>query len=289
MLGRRPRRVAHVSANCKAPVRSSLTAGDKLPFLVHNAPPVIPFQESAAPDSSTGLIAALQNLGWIDKTALGVLLVFCVMGLFKGLVWQVSRIGILIAAYLVSGQFGHDVAELLHRTGGQTAADPGPADTTIYLAYCLLFVAVLVVLSLLAMAVKKLVDKAGLGFFDRVGGGVLGVATGACVVLAMVFAINMFFPQSELARAAERSHSQRFSRRAIEWLGTAVDDDLRGVLALHPLRADAPDETTPGTFPGQPPAPGDPLDPDYRPRMPDPLPLPPDLEPGEGQPGGGIR
>ena len=30
----------------------------------------------------------------------------------------------------------------------------------------------------------------------------LGVATGACVVLALVFVVNMFFPDSQLAQAA---------------------------------------------------------------------------------------
>ena len=144
----------------------------------------------------------------------------------------------------------------------------------------------LIVLSLLAMLIKKLADRAGLGFFDRLGGGVLGVATGACVVLAGVFAIHMFFPSSQLAQAATDSHSLRWSREAISWLGKAVDDDLRSVLSLRPLE----DPTQPGVAPDGPNGPGLPGQPGVgqpgvgQPRVgqpggagangPDPLPLP---------------
>lgn len=200
---------------------------------------VILFQQAAEAESTPALLAWFDTLGWVDRTALGVLLVFFVLGLFKGLVWQVSRIGILLAAYVVSGRFGHDVAEMLSR--GEPAdeatgvAASAPSETTIYLAYCLLFVAVLVVLSLLAMLIKKLVDKAGLGFFDRLGGGLFGVVTGAAVVLALVFVVHMFFPQSKIAKAAEQSHSLQWSKQAIDWLEDLVHDDLRTVLSLPPL------------------------------------------------------
>jgi membrane protein required for colicin V production len=215
---------------------------------------VIAFQDSSAAATVNNYVTILQSLGWVDKTALAVLLVFFVLGLFKGLIWQVSRIGILLAAYFVAGRFGHDVASMLDAEpadpvliggdGSNTLASASPnlppAETTIYLAYCLLFVGVLIVLSLLAMLLKKLADRAGLGFFDRLGGGVLGVATGACVVLACVFGINMFFPSSNLAIAAGESHSLAWSQKAIGWLGGVVDNDLRSVLSLQPLEDDDP-------------------------------------------------
>ena len=228
------------------------------------------------PESSTAsVIASLQALGWVDLTALGVILAFFVMGLFQGLIWQVSRIVILISAYFVAGQFGHDVAAMLGASppdvppNGIAAAVPGTATsvpevgTTLYVAYCLLFVGVLIVLSLLAILIRKLAHKAGLGFFDRLGGGVLGVATGACVVLAGVFGVNMFFPQSELARAAGGSHSMRFSQQAIDMLGERVNPDLRAVLNIeHMHDGQANDE--------------------YRPPMPTPLPLPGGNPPNAG-------
>lgn len=222
------------------------------------ATPPVPAETSAPPILQSIQDLGLDNLGWVDITALGVLLVFFVMGLFKGLIWQVSRIAILISAYFVAGRFGHDVAELIGRKEpaanplGTAATETGSVpvgtmdvDTTLYLAYCLLFVGVLIVLSLVAMLVRRLAHKAGLGFFDRLGGGVLGIATGACVVLAGVFGVNMFFPQSELARAASESHSMRFSQQAIDMIG--ANADLRAVLHVDDVEGQAP-----GQLPGMP-------------------------------------
>lgn len=202
------------------------------------------------------LLHQLQTVTWVDHTALGVLLVFFVLGLFKGLIWQVSRIAILVAAYVVAGRFGADVANVLSRPPAASPAAEivpvvpsaapatevhAPAETTLYLAYVLLFLAVLVVLSLGAMLLQKLATKAGLGFFDRLGGGVLGVATGACVVLFGLFVVHMFFRGSQLAMAAEGSHSLRLSKRAIDWLGPRVPDELRELFALVPLHSAATD------------------------------------------------
>ena len=242
-------------------------------FLPQDVPQGLP--EGTAPlpvpsGASSELLQQLQTLTWVDHTALAVLLVFFVIGLFKGLIWQVSRVAILVTAYVVSGRFGAPLASMLAPVA---AAAPGaephaPSETTIYLAYVLLFLAVLIVLSLLAILLQKLAAKAGLGFFDRLGGGVLGVATGACVVLFLVFVMNMFFRDSQLAQAAETSHSLRLSKRAIDWLGDRVPDELRGVFELAPLHppttgAVLPGETGVAPLPGVAPAPesGEPVAP----------------------------
>jgi uncharacterized membrane protein required for colicin V production len=218
-------------------------------------------------DGGIGFVQQLELLGWVDRTALAVLAVFFVIGLFKGLVWQVSRVAILIVAYLVAGRFGAPLGRLLARAPDPAAApDPGAAgaaaaaplvadapETMLYLAYVLLFLAVLVVLSLLAMLVQKFVDKAGLGFFDRLGGGVVGVGTGACIVLFLLSVVHMFFRGSQLAVAAESSHALRLARRTVDWLGTQVDDNLRHVFDLAPLAASA---EAPDGPPARPATPG---------------------------------
>ena len=209
-------------------------------------------QDAMQGGASEELVHTLQSLEWVDQTTLGVLLVFFVLGLFKGLIWQVSRIGILVAAYVVSGRYGNALADWLARPG-EAGAPVDPSATTIYLAYCLLFLAVLVVLSLLAIALQRLASKAGLGFFDRLGGGVLGLATGAGIVVFAVFVVNMFFRGSQLAYAAERSHTARLSRRLVEVLGPRVPLELRQVFALPPLpgREPATEDGTPDAPPDE--------------------------------------
>ena len=215
---------------------------------------------------AAGTLQQIELFGWVDRTALAVLVVFFVIGLFKGLIWQVSRIGILAAAYVVSGRFGAALGEFLARTpavGGEAAAEPAETpETTLYLAYVLLFLGVLIVLSLLALLLQKLAQKAGLGFFDRLGGGVLGIATGACVVLFGLSVVHMFFRGSQLAEAAGSSHSLRLSRRAIDLLGDTVPDDLRVVFSLAPLHPTTPLPLSPtATAPEAPGAPEAPLPP----------------------------
>lgn len=192
----------------------------------------------AAPAS--GLLQDLQHLGWVDLTALSVLLVFFVIGLFKGLIWQVSRIAILLVAYVAAGRFGATVGNWLTSepaANGDPSAPAAPPETTLYLAYVAIFLVVLIALSLLAMLLQRLAHKAGLGFFDRLGGGVLGIATGSCIVLFGLFVVHMFFPGSQLAQAAESSHALRLSRRAIDMLGDEVPDELRTAITLAPLQA----------------------------------------------------
>ncbi len=214
-------------------------------------------QDPAGPKAPE-LLHQLQHLGWVDHTALAVLLVFFVLGLFKGLIWQVSRIGILVVAYVAAGRFGGTVGEWFARTpavGGTAQQAPADApETTLYLAYVLIFLVVLVALSLLAMLIHRLAQKAGLGFFDRLGGGLLGIATGACVVLFGLFVVNMFFSGSQLASAAETSHALRISQRAIDLLGEGVPDELRTVIALAPLHT--PVAPKPSPTPGGAPAGG---------------------------------
>ena len=220
------------------------------------------------PEPEPSLFDTLTNnlleLGWIDKTALVVLLVFFLLGLFKGLLWQVSRIGILLFSYYVAGYWGQDVALLLAESkeaaataSSGSASSPAatglaeaPPDTTLYLSYCVLFVSMIVVLSLLSMVLKQFIVKAGLGFFDRLGGGVFGVATGALVVLFLVLVMHMVSERdSQFVRAAQRSHAVEYSRRAIHLLDRAVDNQLRERIGLAPLEEKSLAEAPPPDAP----------------------------------------
>lgn len=199
------------------------------------------------------VVAALQHLGWVDATALTVLGVFFVLGLFKGIVWQASRVLILAAAYTLAVRFGPSLSEtLVHWT--HTGPMPPSEDeqlTAFYIACVLVFVGVLVGLSLLALVLMNLVKKAGLGFYDRLFGGLTGVASGAGVVLLLLTAVYMFFPQSNVAAAARQSHSLKFSQQAVGWLGELLPEQLRRVF---PSSADPADAANPAGLPAGHPA-----------------------------------
>ncbi|MGE3175038.1 MAG: CvpA family protein [Planctomycetota bacterium] len=202
---------------------------------MHNVLAQGPGSDAATATATGGIVDALQHLGWVDITALGVLGVFFVMGLFKGIVWQVSRVVILIAAYATAARVGPGFGEVLlgwTHVGPQLPSED-QQQTAFYIACVLLFVGVLVALSLLALALHKLIQKAGLGFYDRLFGGVVGVGSGAIVVLFGLTVVFMFFPQSQLAAAANDSHSLRLSQQAVDLLGDVVPQELRRVFPGH--------------------------------------------------------
>ncbi len=178
------------------------------------------------------------DLSWVDATSMGVLAVFFVLGLFKGLIWQVSRVAILVAAYYGAMEFGEPFAQLLmdwtHTGPGEPSEQQ--ATTALCISFVLLFLFVLVGLSLLALFVQSLARKAGLGFYDRLFGGVLGTATGALVILVLMTGVLLFLPPaSQVAQAAQASHSLRLLQDGIERLGPVAPPALRSVFcAAHP-------------------------------------------------------
>lgn len=179
-----------------------------------------------------GFVDAMQHLGWVDVTALSVLLVFFVLGLFKGFLWQASRVAILVAAYAAATQLGEKFGQTLLDWTHSAAEAPTDEQrqTAFYIACVLLFLGVLIALSLLALLLQRLIKSAGLGFYDRLGGGLVGVATGGVLVLCLLMGVFMFWPQSNVAAAASSSHALRLSHRVVDLLGNTLPEDLRRVL-----------------------------------------------------------
>ncbi len=167
--------------------------------------------------------SALEALGWVDITAAAVIVVFSILGIFKGLVWQLSRIGTLVGAYVLAAMYGPDLGAWMFHGSLQGANERLP----LYIAYVTIFVVVLVVLSLLALLVTKLVEKTGLTFYNRMGGGVLGIGTGALVVVFLLGVVFMFAPESGVLEAARSSRSADYSKRAVELMGTLVPEGVR--------------------------------------------------------------
>lgn len=183
-----------------------------------------------AMDSSSPEAGVLASLGWIDLTAIAVLLVFFVLGLFRGFVWQISRIVTLVVAYFVAGRYGEEVAARI-RDAFPEGIDP---QLPLYIAYFCVFLAVLVVVSMVAYFIERLVQRTGLSFYNRVGGGVLGIGTGACVVVALLAGILMFLAtDSQIVQAAQSSRAMQASRRTISVLGAVVPDPVRELFGLE--------------------------------------------------------
>ncbi len=186
-------------------------------------------QTPEEPSALDSLAEAIANLEWVDCAALAILIVFFVLGLFKGLVWQASRVAILALAYLFAGIYGESLAEL---TATWFSVDAAP-ELPLYVAWFLIFMSVLVTVSLIAYFLQRMIQASGLSFYNRVGGGFLGVATGGLVVLALLTVMHMvhagFGAGASVVQAADRSHSSRISHGILDIASDVLPEDWRGL------------------------------------------------------------
>lgn len=203
----------------------------------------IPTQDptpASVPMAEAG-VQVLGNLGWVDLTALALLAVFFVLGLFRGFVWQVSRIVTLVLGCLVAARLGPGFAGRLAGWFQEARANP---ELALYIAYFAIFLVVLLLVSFVAYFVQKLVAKIGLSFYDRLGGGVLGIGTGALVVvvgltLVLTLFASMFGSGHQVVQAARRSQALHLSQLTLRELGDLVPAPIRTALQLEGAGATA--------------------------------------------------
>lgn len=132
-----------------------------------------------------------------DFAVMAILLVSLLFGLWRGLVYEVLSLAGWPVAFLLSKLFAGDVAPMM----------PGTQEAMrITLAYTAVFVAALIVWGVLAWLLSRLVKVVGLGWLDRVLGGLFGVLRGGLVILVLVWLAGMTsVPEQPFWRTAQTS------------------------------------------------------------------------------------
>ncbi len=132
------------------------------------------------PEKTTSLIERI-DLPWVDQLGLLILLTFLLLGVWRGLWWQVIRlVGVIRAVGLARGltpRFTPSVEESLELSS--RVASGG--------VWFVVFLCGLVLVSMLGLIAKKALDAMQLGAFDRLGGAIAGALTG--VVLHAAFLV----------------------------------------------------------------------------------------------------
>ncbi|MGE0141837.1 MAG: CvpA family protein [Planctomycetota bacterium] len=203
-------------------------------------------------------VPAAAPLPLFDYTMLAIVAVFAILGLVKGMAWQLSRLLILVAGYATAIAFAGRLAPIFDRW---IPLDVDPELST-HAARFTLFLVTIVALGVLAWFVHRPKAPLLLTPKSRLLGGVFGIAAGALVALAILTAIGMFLPGRKVALAAERSTSVRVSRQAMDAVATVLPDNLRNSLEYWQLLLG--NTTEDGVAP---PAddPTEPFDPDHDP------------------------
>jgi len=117
-------------------------------------------------------------VSWFDFAVVGVLAVSIAWGVWHGLVREVISILGWVIAFLAANLFAGPLGEAM-------PAEIPTSELKLAIAFVAVFVGSLVVTTLLALLLSKIVKAVGLGGLDRVLGALFGAARGVLVLVAL--------------------------------------------------------------------------------------------------------
>ena len=124
------------------------------------------------------------SLNVIDYVILAILVLFIIQGYRKGIIIGLASIAALIlgiyAAVHFSNYLDTTLMEHFHPSGKWLPI----------LSFSLTFILVVIAVMIVAKLVEKLVDVVGMGFFNHLGGALLGVVKGVILVSVLLFLLQ---------------------------------------------------------------------------------------------------
>ncbi|QGM80536.1 CvpA family protein [Otariodibacter oris] len=139
----------------------------------------------------------------VDFIIIGIIVFSLLVSLWRGFVQEVLSLVGWVLAFFIASQFYSPLAQLLLQVDSVYLQQSEYLRNGI--AVAILFLAVLIVSSLINALISKLVDKTGLSGTDRVLGAGFGVLRGIFIVAAILFFLDTFtqFSQSELWKESQ--------------------------------------------------------------------------------------
>ena len=151
-------------------------------------------------------MSAFDSIGWVDWVLLAVLIGSIVVGLVRGLVFEVLSLLGWLAAYIAAQAFSADVAPHLPIGTPGSALNAGAA-------FALTFVLALIVWMLMARLIRLLIHATPLTLVDRT----LGAAFGLVRALVLLLAVATVVSYTPAVRAASWQASH-----GAAWLGVML-------------------------------------------------------------------
>lgn len=151
-----------------------------------------------------------------DYAVLGIMLLSLLLGLWRGLVYEVLSLLGWPLAFMLSRQFAGSLEPLLPVS--QEAA-------RLALAYALVFIAALIAWAALVWLLARLIRAVGLGLLDSLLGSLFGLLRGVLIILVLVWLAGASsIPEQRFWRDAKFSSSAE----DVALLGKAVLPDSIG-------------------------------------------------------------
>lgn len=117
-----------------------------------------------------------------DYAVLGILLVSLLLGLWRGLTYELLSLLGWPLAFLMSWQLAGKIEPMLPVSG---------ESARVALAYALVFIATLLLWAMLVWLFTQLVKAAGLGVLDSLLGGLFGLLRGVIVIVILALLAGM--------------------------------------------------------------------------------------------------
>jgi membrane protein required for colicin V production len=157
------------------------------------------------------------NLSTLDLILLGVLLLSALVGVWRGLTFEVLSLAGWVAAYIAAQVLNPWVAAQLPVGAPGSAINHGAA-------FALTFIAVLIVWALLARLVRALVHATPLSGLDRLFGAAFGVLRGLVLLLAV--ATLVLLTPAKTSPTWQQSQIAQALGMALRHLKPLLPDDL---------------------------------------------------------------
>lgn len=160
---------------------------------------------------------AAASLGWVDWTLLAVLAVSVLVGLWRGLVFELMSLLGWVVAYVVAQLYAVTVAAHLPIGAPGSALNAGAG-------FALTFFGTLIAWTLLARLVRLLVHATPLTLVDRTLGAAFGLARGGVLLLALTTVVA--FTPAARSQPWQDSHGAAWLRGALQNIKPVLPADV---------------------------------------------------------------
>jgi membrane protein required for colicin V production len=161
------------------------------------------------------------SLTWIDYVVVVIVAASTLLSLLRGLVKEVASLAVWVLAFVGASRLSHYPAELL-----PDWLTPPLMQT---IGFLIVLVLILLLGKLVTLALKELMNAAGVGVIDRVLGMVFGMARGGLivVVLAIMAAMTALPKQAAWQNAQTKQFIELGIRTAAPWLPDEIERRLQ--------------------------------------------------------------
>lgn len=163
----------------------------------------------------------LSELTWIDIVAVVVIAASALLSLMRGLVKEVASLAVWVVAFVGASRLSRYAAELL-----PDWLSPPIMQT---IGFLIVLVLILLVGKLVTLALKELINAAGVGLIDRTLGMLFGIARGGLivVVLGILAAMTSLPKDSAWQKAKTKVFLELGIRTAAPWLPQEIEQRLQ--------------------------------------------------------------